>query len=311
MKFRNVILTYHLSESEEKVSETFAEALFKSPEIKCAVWQLERGDAAGKIHIQGYVEFKNQCRQSRAKEILGLGASVHIEARRGSRDSAVSYCTKDETRVSGPWRINGDKFLPGRGQGQRTDLDGISELVESGGGICDIAAEYPSGYIKYHRGIRDLLFVRRKNQAWYRPVRVLVHYGAPGRGKTRGVYEFADRLGESVFSVSSNGNGKLWFDGYDGEAVLLIDDFYGEIRYSEFLRLTDGYRLKIETKGGHDWANWKFIFITSNRDPRTWYRNVTDADPRASGALERRLHVIKEFLDEGEIVYHKGEEPNE
>jgi len=56
------------------------------------------------------------------------------------------------------------------------------------------------------------------------------------------------------------------------------------------LRLLDKYKLKVEIKGGHSWAIWTTVVITSNHHPSEWYKDV-DLAP-----LERRIQEIR-FAD--------------
>lgn len=63
------------------------------------VFQLERGSDGDNLHYQGAVQFKNQVSFSTLKQHHG---SIHWE-RCANYDKAKRYCTKEETRVSGPW----------------------------------------------------------------------------------------------------------------------------------------------------------------------------------------------------------------
>lgn len=72
--------------------------------LKRAVWQLERGES-GTEHIQGVFEFKSRVRFELAKRTIG--DTAHLEPSR-NWEAAYKYCTKSETRVSGPWAIGCD-----------------------------------------------------------------------------------------------------------------------------------------------------------------------------------------------------------
>ena len=45
-------------------------------------------------------------------------------------------------------------------------------------------------------------------------------------------------------------NKSKWWDGYCQEEHVVLDDFYGWIKFDEMLRLLDRYPLLVETKGG-------------------------------------------------------------
>ncbi len=86
-------------------------------------------------------------------------------------------------------------------------------------------------------------------------------------------------------------NGGLWFDGYDGHANVVIDEFYGWISRDLMCRLCDRYPLLVDTKGGAVSFLAKKIWITSNQSPVMWWQKV------GLGPMERRLSVPN-----GEVV---------
>ena len=75
-----------------------------SPEskVRYLVYQLEVAET-GTEHLQGYVEFVEGMTWPEVKEILG--DATFFKRRRGSRESARSYCMKEESRIRGPWEI--------------------------------------------------------------------------------------------------------------------------------------------------------------------------------------------------------------
>lgn len=66
-----------------------------------AVWQLEVGDE-GTPHYQGYLECSGKRSFAQIHSIPGF-ERAHLEPRRGTQGQAVAYCTKDDSRVDGPW----------------------------------------------------------------------------------------------------------------------------------------------------------------------------------------------------------------
>lgn len=81
----------------------------------------------------------------------------------------------------------------------------------------------------------------------------------------------------------------MWFDGYEGEETLIIDDFYGWCPHSMLLRVLDRYPFRCPVKGGFTWGLWKNVIITSNKHPKDWYEKF---DWRDDEALRRRIHAI-------------------
>jgi len=78
------------------------------------VYQKEVG-ASGTPHYQGYIKFPNNKRLKAVREIV---PGAHLEVRRGTHLEAVAYCTKEETRVEGPWSTM-SPHVPGK----RNDLE--------------------------------------------------------------------------------------------------------------------------------------------------------------------------------------------
>jgi len=104
-----------------------------------------------------------------------------------------------------------------------------------------------------------------------------------------------DTHGDDVYKLTEQ-NGKVWFDDYDGEGVLLIDDFYGWIPYNVMLSITEGYQLRLEVKGTFTYAKWTKIYITSNVAPPFWYPLIKDTT-----ALFARFKEIKKVIKENAV----------
>lgn len=260
VKARRYIFTYFPSESED------AELWTALPDgFRFICWQEESCPETGRRHLQGYIELKSPQRLNWVKRSMGCD-HMHLEKCSGSRQQCIAYCEKEDSRISGPWRI-GD--LSGGGQGCRTDLQGLARAIMAGDGMEEIADREPEQVIRYSRGIRELISVRdAKLSRKFRTVQVYIWYGTAGAGKTRRCWE---ECGPELFILDQSSGGALWFDGYAGEDVLLLDDFYGWIKWGFFLRMLDGYPLRLPIKGSHAWAQWTTVVITSNAAPNTWY----------------------------------------
>ncbi len=82
-----------------------------------------------------------------------------------------------------------------------------------------------------------------------------------------------------------------WWDGYDGQEDVVMDDFYGWLKWSFLLNLLDRYPMLVPIKGGTKEFVAKRVFITSNKKPEMWYPNQIDIAP-----LVRRLEHVEEIL---------------
>ena len=82
--------------------------IFLFPEyVKYCVYQLEVG-AEGTEHFQGYMELSGKHSFKKLHLIPGL-ERAHFETRRGTAAQAITYCTKLDTRVSGPYHVGEPK----------------------------------------------------------------------------------------------------------------------------------------------------------------------------------------------------------
>jgi len=256
--------------------------------IKYAVYQHEKCPETERLHVQGYLEFSKSLRYAAIKKLLGDPA-VHLEARRGTREQAIEYCKKEESRIDGPWEY-GDAI---RSQGKHTDLELLADAIKANPKMDVLVDDHLTHLIKYPRGVANACFLLNKRQAkMFRQLEVHVYWGAAGTGKTRKAVER-----DSDYYILEKSGDALWFDGYDGEDHLIIDDFYGWIPFNQLLRILDGYMFKCNIKGSFVYAQWTKITITSNKNPDLWY-NQDKLNDNMRNAFYRRIHEIKEFISE-------------
>ncbi len=260
-------------------------------EVRYVVAQLERCPTSDRLHLQGYIELRNPMRVPAASKIFGT-YGPHLEPRRGSREQARDYCRKSESRVLGPFEHGTWKA---GGQGKRADLAVVKEAVDSGTSLLTLWEDNFATMVSSYKAIERYRFLRESKQAGLRTVHVHVYWGIPGSGKSHKAFH----SGGDVFVLSPI-RGSLWFDGYDSQPNLLIDDFYGWIPYYQLLRILDKYPYACPVKGGFTPAKWTNVFITSNSSPRQWYNEEKVPD---QGALARRIHTEERFTE----VYRDGD----
>lgn len=262
--------------------EAVLRSLEECGQVIYVVYQVEECPTTGRPHIQGYVEFTNAKTMSAVKSCL-RSTRVNLQPRRAEcRSQARAYCMKPDSRVRGPYEIG--NYRGAEVRGKRNDLLEMYESMESGMAPWQLLDKFKDRYLRYSRMCDVYYKVKLSRPRPFRDVFVAVLVGTPGLGKTRAVLDRFP-LGDVYSPLTLNG--ALWFDGYTGQPVLLLDDFYGGIiRYSELLRLLDGYQIQLPVKGASTYSNWSCVFITSNSSPRSWYSK--DSVPDIS-ALERRI----------------------
>lgn len=144
--------------------------------------------------------------------------------------------------------------------------------------------------VRHVRGLREAALAIQQPQ--YRHDQLVeVFYGEPGTGKTERAYAFDPGL-YSVEAPNSDG-GALWFDGYDGQSTLLLDDFEGGMNPRFLLRLLDRYPLSVQVKGASVALKTNRIILTSNIPPDRWYApGDRGVGVSFDAALMRRIHRI-------------------
>lgn len=230
---------------------------------------------SGTPHLQGIITFAKATRLSALKK---LHSRAHWEAAI-SVEASLNYCAK------------GDVFIDvdNREQGKRTDLEEAVETLKRTRDVLDVAESHPTAFVKFHKGFDRLqqALVHRECEKKDFPTDVVVYWGKPGTGKSRGARE----LDPDLYCVPCpTADGKIWWDGYRGQATILFDDFYGGCKYSEMLRYLDRYPMQVPVKGGFVWRQWTRVIITSNKPPQGWYnRDEIDALWRRIG----RIHHLE------------------
>lgn len=228
-------------------------------------------------HYQGYVESKKAMRLSAWRKVL---PGCHLEVRRGTQEEAKTYCTKTDTRVDGPWEHGTMKV-----QGKRNDLVTLVNMAREGRPVSEALDAMPAAAFRYYRNYIFVVGLVKPPARWEETV---LYVGPPGTGKTRkALHENPEAY---VIPVSDRG---LWFDGYDGQDVAVIDDFKNQIGLVQFLRVIDRYPAKLPTKGGHVWWNPRKIVVTSNYNTEQWY-DYSDRE-ESLAALNRRFTSVLRF----------------
>lgn len=248
----------------------------------------------GTMHLQGYVELTQPMRIQAVKAALAPARPTvpHLETRRGTREQARSYVADDDKESSLGW-VEAGEWIRG-GQGHRTDLDECKRKLMDSVPMVEIAEEHFQTWCNNYRAFDKFRFLQqqRSSPRW-RNVTVTILWGVSGAGKTRAAYAASD----SLFVIHQPESGSLWWDGYENETTLLIDEFTGWISMTRLLGICDGYPLRLSTKGGHSWAFWTHVIITSNRPPTQWYKPEVFQDH--PGALKRRTTQVRYFHADG------------
>lgn len=123
------------------------------------------------------------------------------------------------------------------------------------------------------------------------------YYGPTGAGKTRKAWEVLLKKYSLRDIWISSGKIDPFFNGYNGQHAVILDDFRpGFCRFEFLLRLLDGYPVTINVKGGY--CQWfaETIIITAPTAPDEMYINrETGQQWDNLDQLLRRINVISFF----------------
>lgn len=273
--FKDEIIQTHQSYFKEIFQEN-------EQKIQYFVYQIERAPDTGRLHIQAYLCLRDRARLPGVKQLV-KDQTVHCEPRRGTHKQAVDYCTKEETRIEGPFEY-GEEPLDSR----KRKLDDIKKSIDEGWTDLDIANEHFGIWCRYFKAFREYRMLSQPTRNFKTEVRV--YYGPTGVGKSRrasyeaGPNAYRKPLGE-------------WWDGYDGESNVIIDDYYGWLRFDELLRCLDRYPHRVPIKGGFVNFAPRLVIITSNVEPRGWY-DTERINQFRFDALVRRFDVVEEMTEQ-------------
>lgn len=255
-------------------------------DIHYAVYQEEVGEK-GTPHLQGYIEFTKRLTVAAIKREYKALRGAHFEPRKGPRDVARDYCRKEDTRKEGTLPYEYGVWRPVT-QGSRTDINDLKQAIADRKSEKEIFEAFPDSYLKYARAIQQVRkFYTPKERD---PPYVVFLYGPPGTGKSR----FARAVDSTAYWLTAppGKETQVWFDTYDGEATIVIDEFSGWMPYSFFLRLLDRYPLILPTKGSSVHLAANTFIITSNKLPSAWYHKLLSSGLGDIRAIHRRINLF-------------------
>lgn len=239
------------------------------PAVAYSKGQLEFG-AGGFLHWQLIVVFERSVRLGAVREIYG---PVHAELTRS--EAAMEYVWKEETAVAGT-RFELGKLKTKRNS--KRDWDQVWQSAKEGR-FEDIDK---SVLVCHYRSLKSIRQDHLVPVAMER--KVDVYWGATGTGKSRLAWEEA-----GLSAYPKDPRTKFW-DGYNGQENVVIDEFRGAIDISHILRWFDRYPVIVEVKGSSVVLTAKNIWVTSNLSPEQWF---PDCDSETLSALRRRLSVTR------------------
>lgn len=220
---------------------------------------------------------------------------AHIEKANGTSQQNKDYVQKSgkwadnekgETSIEGTFEEWGE--MPIEKQGKSKDVEKMWDMLKDGATNLEIIENVPSAMLnidKVERS-RSLLRDAQYADAW-RNLEVTYIFGSTGSGKTRSVM---DKYGyKSCYRVTDY---KHPFDTYDGQDVIIFEEFRGGLKHGDMLNYLDGYPLLLPCRYFNRQACYTKVYIITNIPPDAQYLNV---DTESRNAFYRRITCIKEY----------------
>lgn len=265
---------------------------------QAVIGQLEEGEKTGYKHWNLYLDHTRQVRLSTLKKAFPKG---HFEKAKKTRIACVKYATKAETYAG--VRISMGKLDLEVKQGKRTDLDSYLEQIHFEGKSPGQVIRDDPRASKYAHMLDRLQFEKDKKE-WlgkFRDIEVHYIHGASRTGKTSAVYKTFGYDG--CYRTISYEHP---FDSYDGQDVLILDEFRSSFSVSELLGYLEGYPVELEARRYKKIAKFTKVFIITNEPLENQYRNLKRDHPTSWDAFKNRLTSVSEMKlekdDEGNPV---------
>ncbi len=240
--------------------------------------QVEKGKENGTVHLQYFLQYKKPgVRLTALKKHCAKSHFEPIKINNGADD----YCNKEDTRVEGPWtfgvrpaRLNTKGDLARRNK----ELEEMGALAALDAGL--IAVKNYDQVKKCLNNIKIDRLAKQKTES--DNTRGLWIWGPPGVGKSR----YARDNFQDIYLKAQN----KWFDNYDGQATILLED-HDNGCLGHLLKLwMDHYPVSGETKGGNVALVHRDFVVTSNYTPEQLYEK--DGSDMVK-AIRRRCKVME------------------
>lgn len=258
--------------------------------FRYCVYQEELGEN-GTPHLQGYLQLTRAVTLSAVRKML---PRANWLIAKGSPQKNVTYCTKEDTRMAGPYHMGTISL----GQGERTDIKSAINSLREGASPLEILDRHPEVFFKYQKGLAAAQLLLSKKRDSSRPKEVWYLYGPPGVGKSF----LASKMAPLAFRKQPN---TKWWDGYAGETDVIFDDLTaGWFSWANLMQVLDRYATSVEQKGASLQLLADRIIITSNKRPWELYQDKEGHCKHPIQALLRRITNYLEFAEDGSYTDH-------
>lgn len=249
-------------------------------------------------HTHIYVHFTSRVRFSTLKKHF---PTAHIEKARASAEVNIQYVSKTgkwkndpkaDTSIKGSFEEWGERP---KQKGKNSDLEQLYGLIEAGYTNSEIIKEN-NDYIAIIEKLDRVrtTFLVDKFTGVMRDVNVVYISGETGTGKTRSIYE--SYPAQDVYRINDY---KHPFDSYEGQSIMVFDEFRSQLRISDVLNYLDIYPIVLPARYANKYACYTTLYLISNWTLEQQYINEQHTDPESWEAFLRRVSQVKIFTKDG------------
>jgi len=248
----------------------------------------EVAPTTGRHHLQGFGQLTKKATFRGLQEKMAVpGVRVpHLEWMEGTLAQNTKYCKK----ALKPGTVEVEVGEPRKGRGiamkesNQERWDETLALARAG----RVEETQARMQVCYLRNLKEIAFsaMAQKEDLKFHDNYWIV--GKPGVGKSRLARHMAEVDFEGRFYYKDALN--KWFDGYNGEMFILVDDLELDAKYQGHLlkTLADLYPCRVEIKGASAYVRPKVVCVTSNYTIEEIFQEELLVQ-----ALKRRFKVVK------------------
>lgn len=259
-------------DSFENVPECYEIVQAIGEDSKYAIFGKEICPTTKRIHLQGYVMFKQRIRFTALKK--KYYPTIHWEGARGTTSQNVEYCSKEDFA---PMEFGERPKFEDNGQREQERWKLAREAAIAG----NMAVIPDQIFVAHYKNVKAIRDDSKRTQDVLEECCGVWLYGVPGSGKsTKARTEYGSFYFKDV---------NTWWDGYDDQDAVIIEDI--DPSHSFLCRnlkiWADKSPFPAQVKGGYTQIRPKHIIVTSNYSIEEIFPTEIDQQ-----ALKRRFKVI-------------------
>lgn len=279
-----------INNPKQPLKETVDLLMKLSPDYVCA--SAETG-SEGTPHYHIYLHRSTSAMNfDRVKSIC---PTAHIDYCHGTSPENRDYVFKIGKHEGTEKEHTNDKTshieigtCPDEQPGKRNDFSRSMEMIQDGYRNLEILDEIPNmldkmAWLDKYRQEWLMETVGKRNRD---DLQVIYVCGKTGTGKTSSVYKKHGY--DDVYRVNCDHRNP--FDNYQGQDVLLLDEFNSSIKIQDLLQMLDKYPYQFDSRYTNKWLCATTIYIVSNKHIYEQYPNIQKENPEIWKAFIRRIH---------------------